>query len=177
MKNTRYRIYPMKSLILFVLCWKAATGLSVSGGQPQHPSTRRKVLALLAPSVAFGPLTANAYNTKRSRSDGYTVQRKDSEWRSILSPTQYFILREGGTERPYSSILESEERSGAYKCAGCGTELFESTQKFHSGTGWVSYLHPVSALQYNNLLNMFHFFVCTALCAAIVRHGFAWGRD
>jgi peptide-methionine (R)-S-oxide reductase len=66
------------------------------------------------------------------------VQKSDAEWHSILSPTQYNILRDGGTERPNFSILESEDRPGVFSCAGCGTDLFESSQKFHSGTGWVS---------------------------------------
>ncbi|EED92822.1 predicted protein, partial [Thalassiosira pseudonana CCMP1335] len=65
------------------------------------------------------------------------------EWNEMLSKQQYFILRQGGTESPYSSILEAEERPGVYACAGCGTPLFDGSQKFHSGTGWPSFATPV----------------------------------
>ena len=81
---------------------------------------------------------ANAYSPK-SRSEGYEVQYTEREWAYMLSGKQYNILREGGTERQNSSILEGEEREGQYICAGCNTPLFESSAKFHSGTGWPSY--------------------------------------
>ena len=81
---------------------------------------------------------ANAYSPK-SRSEGYEVQYTEREWAYMLSGKQYNILREGGTERQYSSILEGEDREGQYICAGCNTPLFESSAKFHSGTGWPSY--------------------------------------
>lgn len=81
---------------------------------------------------------------RRSRTDGYEVQKPESEWQSMLSPVQYDVLRNGGTERPYSSILEGEERPGIYVCAGCGTPLFDSKEKFHSGTGWPSFARGIS---------------------------------
>ena len=91
--------------------------------------------------VTFGALLtaaatpANARSTK-SRTAGYEVQRTEAEWSQLLSPQQNFILRQGGTESPYSSILEGEDRTGLFVCAGCGTPLFNSKEKFHSGTGW-----------------------------------------
>lgn len=75
----------------------------------------------------------------KSRNDGYTVTRSDDEWQLALTPRQYDVLRRGGTELPYSSAMEGESRLGIYECAGCGTALFESGQKFHSGTGWPSF--------------------------------------
>jgi peptide-methionine (R)-S-oxide reductase len=75
----------------------------------------------------------------RSRSDGYKVQRTEREWQYVLSPAQYYILRNGGTERPFSSILESEKREGTFACAACGEPLFKSEAKFNSGTGWPSF--------------------------------------
>ncbi len=78
---------------------------------------------------------ANARSTK-SRTAGYEVQHTEAEWSQLLSPQQNFILRQGGTESPYSSILEGEDRTGLFVCAGCGTPLFNSKEKFHSGTGW-----------------------------------------
>mmetsp|Transcript_23084 Transcript_23084/g.41207 ORF Transcript_23084/g.41207 Transcript_23084/m.41207 type:complete len:187 (-) Transcript_23084:51-611(-) len=79
----------------------------------------------------------------KSRTQGYAIQKSESEWSTVLTETQYFVLRNGGTESPYSSILEGEERDGVYACAGCGTPLFEGKEKFHSGTGWPSFASPV----------------------------------
>jgi peptide-methionine (R)-S-oxide reductase len=63
----------------------------------------------------------------------------ENEWRQRLKPEQYQILREEGTERAFSSPLHEDKRKGLYKCAGCGTPLFESEMKFDSGTGWPSF--------------------------------------
>jgi peptide-methionine (R)-S-oxide reductase len=88
--------------------------------------------------LSSNPQLASAASAK-SRAEGYAVQRTDREWAYVLSGQQYNILREGGTERPYSSILEGEDRPGSFVCAGCGTPLFDSIEKFHSGTGWPSF--------------------------------------
>ena len=67
----------------------------------------------------------------------------ESEWRELLSPEQYAVLRESGTEAPFSSALLDEHRPGIYACAGCGRDLFSSTTKFDSGTGWPSFWAPL----------------------------------
>ena len=103
--------------------------------------TQNKRRDLLQKSLTFGALltapisSAYARNSK-SRTTGYEFQKIEVEWSQLLSPQQYFILRQGGTESPYSSVLEGEERSGSgiYACAGCGTPLFDANEKFHSGT-------------------------------------------
>eukprot|EP01041_Mallomonas_annulata_P012139 gene12139-25477_t len=69
----------------------------------------------------------------------------DSEWRNKLTSMQYYILREAGTERPWTSTLNNEKRKGIYQCAGCGNELFSSETKFESGTGWPSFFKPISS--------------------------------
>mmetsp|Transcript_27989 Transcript_27989/g.59087 ORF Transcript_27989/g.59087 Transcript_27989/m.59087 type:complete len:263 (+) Transcript_27989:186-974(+) len=109
-----------------------------------NQSNRREILqkGITFASLLTAPLPACAKNAK-SRTTGYAIQHTESEWSDLLTPTQYFILRNGGTESPYSSILEGEERSGTYLCAGCGTPLFDAKEKFHSGTGWPSYAKPV----------------------------------
>ena len=67
----------------------------------------------------------------------------DAEWREKLTPEQYHVLREAGTERAFSGGYESNKAPGMYKCAGCGAPLFSSETKYNSGSGWPSYTAPV----------------------------------
>ena len=71
------------------------------------------------------------------------VLMTDSEWRALLTPEQYHIAREQGTERPFCGLLNDEKRPGIYSCFCCGLPLFSSDAKFHSGTGWPSFFQPV----------------------------------
>ncbi|HJT64277.1 MAG TPA: peptide-methionine (R)-S-oxide reductase MsrB [Candidatus Limnocylindria bacterium] len=73
------------------------------------------------------------------------VTKSEAEWRAELTPQQYHVLREKGTERPFSGELLNDHRSGVYRCAGCGAELFASDTKFESGTGWPSFYQPAAA--------------------------------
>lgn len=67
------------------------------------------------------------------------IVRSDAEWKRLLTPEQYYVLRQEGTERPYSSPLDREKRSGMYLCVACDLPLFPSRFKFDSGTGWPSF--------------------------------------
>jgi peptide-methionine (R)-S-oxide reductase len=67
------------------------------------------------------------------------ITRNDAEWRELLEPEPYQVLREEGTERPFTSPLNDEYRQGVFVCAGCGLPLFQSQTKFNSGTGWPSF--------------------------------------
>ena len=73
----------------------------------------------------------------------YPVAHTDAEWRKLLTPEQYHIMREHGTERAGSCALNWEKRPGVFSCAACGQPLFESKKKFESGTGWPSFNDPV----------------------------------
>lgn len=73
----------------------------------------------------------------------YPVTRSDAEWRRVLTPEQYAVMRGHGTERPGSCALLAEKRAGTFSCAGCGQPLFRSKTKFESGTGWPSFDTPV----------------------------------
>ena len=77
--------------------------------------------------------------------DVQKVQKSESEWREQLSPEQYEILRNKGTERPFTGAYVDEKGSGMYRCAACGAELFSSDTKFDSGTGWPSFTDPAVA--------------------------------
>jgi peptide-methionine (R)-S-oxide reductase len=73
----------------------------------------------------------------------YPVTRTDAEWRELLTPEQYTIMRMHGTERPGSCALNYEKRAGTFECVGCGQPLFRSGVKFESGTGWPSFNAPL----------------------------------
>lgn len=73
----------------------------------------------------------------------YPFQRSEAEWRKMLTPEQYEVMRGHGTERPGSCALLHEKRKGTFRCAGCGQSLFETREKFESGTGWPSFTIPV----------------------------------
>ena len=72
----------------------------------------------------------------------FAVTHTDEEWRKILTPEQYQILRQHATERPGSCALNTEKRAGTFYCAGCGQALFTNDTKFESGTGWPSFYGP-----------------------------------
>ncbi len=71
------------------------------------------------------------------------IPKSDEEWRARLTPEQYQVLRKHGTERAGTSPLNKEHRDGVFRCAGCGQDLFASSTKFDSGTGWPSFWEPL----------------------------------
>ena len=72
------------------------------------------------------------------------VKKSDADWRKELTPEQYQVTRQHGTERPFSSPLNVEKREGVYVCSSCGSPLFKSDTKYDSGSGWPSFWAPVS---------------------------------
>lgn len=87
-----------------------------------------------AVGLLFGVRSGSALGAPR-----FTVNRTPAEWHKRLGPQRYAILRQAGTERPYTSPLNKEKRRGIFTCAGCDLSLFSSAAKFESGTGWPSF--------------------------------------
>ena len=74
-----------------------------------------------------------------------TIEKSEDEWKKILTPEQYHVLRKKGTERPFSGNLYYNKEKGVYTCAACGQELFSSDTKFESGSGWPSFYDVISS--------------------------------
>ena len=113
-----------------------------------HDPIRRGLLLLGAGSAAvaaFAGLRRLAIAPARATSnEHFEIAHTDAEWKALLTPEQYAVLRHEATERPYSSPLEREHRKGTFHCAGCASALFSSTTKFESGTGWPSFYRPLA---------------------------------
>lgn len=102
---------------------------------------RRRFLAWLGAGAALPVVAACGGSDAEAKS--YPVSFSEAEWRKRLTPAQFHILREEGTERPFSSPLNKENRKGTFVCAADGNRLFASQTKFDSGTGWPSFWKPL----------------------------------
>lgn len=107
------------------------------------------------------------------------IEKSNEEWKKILTPEQYQVLREKGTERPFSGNLYYNKEKGIYTCAACGQELFSSSTKFDSGTGWPSFYDVISSgkvrLQEDNSYFMHRTEVVCARCGSHLGHVFEDG--
>ncbi|WP_421724292.1 peptide-methionine (R)-S-oxide reductase MsrB [Bauldia sp.] len=99
------------------------------------------------------------------------IRKTDSEWRAQLTPEQYRITRQAGTERPGTGPYLNEKRDGTYRCVSCGTPLFRSETKYESGSGWPSFTAPVDAAMVEELADHSHGMTRTEVrCAACEAH-------
>jgi methionine-R-sulfoxide reductase len=90
-------------------------------------------------TLSFSACAQTDTKTKAVNSSNYKIILTEAEWKSKLTPEQYYILREKGTERPFTGEYVSTKEKGVYKCAGCGEALFTSEMKFDSDCGWPSF--------------------------------------
>jgi peptide-methionine (R)-S-oxide reductase len=105
--------------------------------------TRRRLLTSSALSLAAA-LIGGRFGLRRAMAEqSFEVTHTDEEWRKLLTPDQYAVLRQEGTEAPFTSALLHEARKGTFACAGCANNLFSSDAKFDSGTGWPSFWAPL----------------------------------
>jgi len=99
------------------------------------------------------------------------VKKSEAEWRASLTPEQFHIMREKGTEPAFTGQYWNDHNAGTYVCAGCGAPLFDSDTKFDSGTGWPSFFKPIDDASVATQSDRSHFMVRTeALCAKCDAH-------
>ena len=99
--------------------------------------------ALVAGGIFLKLRLAGVAAVGAAESETFEVTHTDAQWRSLLTPAQYTVLRQQGTEPPFSSPLDHEKRAGVFACAGCALDLYSSSTKFDSGTGWPSFWKPL----------------------------------
>ena len=108
---------------------------------------RRMVLAGLAAvaaaAVAGGGALALRPRRQAAAAGAFEIEKTEAEWRQLLTPEQYAVLRQAHTEAPFTSPLNDEHRKGIFACAGCSLPLYDAAAKFDSGTGWPSFFQPL----------------------------------
>ncbi|MEO1487877.1 MAG: peptide-methionine (R)-S-oxide reductase MsrB [Pseudomonadota bacterium] len=104
--------------------------------------SRRRFLAL-GSLASLLPFVASCGGAPAQAKKSFRVTRTDAQWRQRLTKSEYYILREAGTERRFTSQLNSEKRKGTYVCAGCGNKLYSSAHKYDSKTGWPSFYQAI----------------------------------
>lgn len=97
-----------------------------------------------SPEASATPKTAVAASANDAVFDGVKIEKAEEEWKKLLTPAQFYILREDGTDEPYKSQYHDNKVKGDYYCAACRLKLFSSTNKYDSGTGWPSFWQPAN---------------------------------
>ena len=103
----------------------------------------RRAFLGLGVAAGAGALLLSARSGRAATTLHFPLNRTPDEWRRVLGPQRYAVLREASTERPFTSPLLNEHRRGTFVCAGCALPLFSSITKFDSGTGWPSFWKPL----------------------------------
>lgn len=132
--------------------------------------------------TSFITLVGCSQGTKKhpaSDSKNYAVVKTEEEWKKQLTPQQYYVIREKGTERAFSGIYWDNHKKGTYACAACSQELFTSDTKFESGTGWPSFFKPIKkenvAIVTDSSLGMVREEVVCSRCGGHLGHVFEDG--
>ncbi|TVV76615.1 peptide-methionine (R)-S-oxide reductase MsrB [Sphingomonas solaris] len=143
--------------------------------------TRRELFgmgAVGAVAVAIGGRIAMTRKAPETATATFPIQHTDAEWRAMLKPASYDVLRKGATEAPFSSPLLAEHRAGGFACAGCATPLFDSATKFDSHTGWPSFwqsLPDATVRKEDRSIGMSRTEIVCAQCGGHLGHVFTDG--
>ena len=106
-----------------------------------EPGTRRSFLGKAALGLSLPML--GACGAAPAQAKTFRITKTKAQWRAKLTKSEFYILRQAGTERAYTSPLNTEKRKGTYICAGCGNKLYSSAHKYDSGTGWPSFYQAI----------------------------------
>jgi len=104
---------------------------------------RRGLLAGIS-LASLAALSRALLSDDRAQAETFEIVKPEAEWKGLLTSQQFRVLRQHGTERPFSSALNDEHRQGVFRCAGCHLALFQSDAKFDSRTGWPSFVTPIT---------------------------------
>ena len=132
----------MKYTLIFAFLVVLVAGLFVAASCSRAISSQPENNAVAEATPA--PAANAAKPSSDDVFDGVEVVKTEAEWKQLLTPTQYNILREAGTERPFTGEYAETHEDGDYYCAACHLKLFSSKTKFESGTGWPSFYQPIN---------------------------------
>lgn len=124
------------------------------------------LIILSLPNVSCQSTQPNINSMEMNNKDSFEIQKTEEEWMAQLSNFEYEVLRNKGTERPYSSEYETLWDEGIYVCKGCGARLFESKTKFDAGCGWPSFYQSIDKKAIKEILDTSHGMVRTEVVCA-----------
>jgi peptide-methionine (R)-S-oxide reductase len=140
---------------------------------------KSKILLFIIFFITISAITAEFFIPQEKEKAGHMkekIEKPDTEWKKILTPEQYYVTRQKGTERPFTGIYDDFWEEGIYRCIGCGTELFRSHTKFDAGCGWPSFYEAVDKGNINITKDYTHGMVreevTCAKCGAHLGHVF-----
>jgi peptide-methionine (R)-S-oxide reductase len=179
--RTRSRFRPLPGATGALAASAVFAGIALGSGEPDTDSTMTPARPAAAPDAAAtctpdaksacGLPSRVVIDTSKTR-----VRRTDAEWRARLTPAQYHVAREQGTEPPFRNAYWNFHGDGVYFCAGCETPLFDSQTKFDSGTGWPSFRQPIEPLFVVEQIDTSHGMIRTeihcAVCGSHLGHVF-----
>ncbi len=148
---------------------------------PVQPAIASSIRTIPTPAKKSAVKTIAEITFVEGEFDGVVIARSEAEWKKLLSPNAYYVLRKEGTERAYTGALTDNKKKGTYYCAACGLALFSSAAKYDSETGWPSFFEPIFKKNVtekaDNLLSEERIEVECARCGSHLGHVFDDGPE